>query len=384
MSALARLLEGLDRRTGWRAAKARAAEELGKPVPPRVGWGWTVGTSALVLLAVQVATGVALAFHYQASPEAAHRSVAEITDNVRLGWLIRGAHVWGSTFLIALLLLHAAKVFVTAGHKRPRELTWVVGALILLVMLGLAFSGHLLPWTDLSYWGTVVGLEQVRTIPLVGPPAAGLLQGGADVGAPTLSRFYVLHILVLPALLLALLAAHLFLVRRLGVAPAESVTEEEARGHAALCEAGAPYVPHHALKEAAAATVVLGALLTAAALWPADMRPRAGHETPHGLRPDWYFLAVYQYLKYWPSRLLGLPGEALAILSAHVPLAAFVFLPFLDRSPERAPRRRKLALALFAAAAILWIGFTLLGAVADRDVDAFGRTWRFDTYGRLR
>ncbi|NUN48609.1 MAG: cytochrome bc complex cytochrome b subunit [Candidatus Brocadiae bacterium] len=384
MSVAKRLGDWFDRRTGWRGMRAEAVAGLAKPVPPRVGWGFTLGSTALGLLFLQVATGVALALHYQPTPEAAHGSVARIMDEVRLGWVVRGMHVWGAHALVALVLAHAAKVFVTGGHKRPRELTWILGAGVMFVMLGLAFTGHLLPWTDQSYWGAVVGVEQTRIVPVVGPPTATLLLGGETVAAPTLTRFYVLHLLILPAILAKLLFLHLWLVRRHGVSPAESADEEDARGHAALCAGGEPYAPNHMLREAIAVAVAAAAVLTAAALWPQELGPRAGASTPEGVRPEWYFLAVYQYLKYWPSQLLGLPGETIGICLLSAALGAFVFLPFLDRSPERRPARRRVALVAGALAVLLWGTLTALGAVSDRSIPAFGKTWTFDTWGRPR
>ncbi|MBI2923667.1 MAG: cytochrome bc complex cytochrome b subunit [Planctomycetes bacterium] len=382
MSLLGALADALDRRLGWRERRARAIADLSRPVPPHVGWAYTLGSTALALLVLQIATGIALALHYQPTPEAAHASVAHIQDRVRLGWLVRSAHAWGAHFLVALLLAHAARVFLTGGHKKPRELTWVLGAKLLFITLALAFTGQLLPWSELSYWGAVVGLEQVRITPAVGPAAGDLLAGGPGVGPATLTRFYVLHILLLPALAAALLAAHLALVRRLGIAPLASTAEEDAQGHDALCAGGDPYVPHHILKEAAVAIVAAAALVTAAALWPPELGARAGRTTPPGIRPEWYFLAVYQYLKYWPSTIFGVPGEKFAVCLLIAATTAFAALPFLDRSPERRPARRKLALAVAGCFLFAWTALTLLGSLSENELSLFGHHWRFDTYGR--
>lgn len=376
--------EWLDRRTGWREARARGMADLKRLQPAGIGWGATLGAMALAALALEVLSGLVLAFHYRATPEGAHASVAAIRDTVPLGWLWLSIHAWGTHMLVAVALLHAAKVFISGGHKRPRELTWVAGALVLFAILGLSITGHLLPWTNEAYWSTAVRLGHVQDAPLLGPLAARLLRGGDDVGASTLTRFYVLHVVVLPAVLAALLCVHLRLVRRLGLAPAVTTDEEELRGHAACSEGGEPGLPNHFLRAAAAAVVAAGALITLAAVCPDEPSPKAGGATPAGLRPEWFFLALFQYLKYWPSRVLGLPGDTVGQVLPIVATALFVLIPFLDRSPERRPAARKRALAIAAACLLAWGALTVLGAVADREIGAFGKTWRFDTWGKPR
>ncbi len=378
------LLEWLDRRVGWREARARTLADLTRPQPAGIGWGMALGAVALALLALEALSGVVLSFHYRATPEAAHGSVAAIRDVVPMGWLWLSIHGWGTHGLVAVAMLHAAKVFISGGHKRPRELTWVSGALALFAVLALSITGHLLPWTNEAYWATAVRLGHIEDAPLVGSFAARLLRGGDDVGAPTLTRFYVLHILVLPAVLAALLCVHLRLVRRLGLAPAVTTDEEESRGHAACCEGGEPCLPNLALRAAAAAAVAAGVLVTIAAVFPNEPSPKAGGPTPAGLRPEWFFLALFQFLKYWPARVLGLPGDTVGQLLPMLATAAFALLPFLDRSPERRLSARKRSLAVVAACLLAWGALTFLGAVADREVSAFGRAWRFDTYGRPR
>jgi len=374
--------DGLDRRIGWRESRARAMADATRPQPPNVGWGATLGAMALAALALECVSGLVLAFHYRATPEAAHASVAQIRDAVPLGWLWLSVHAWGTHALVGLALLHAAKVFISGGHKKPRELTWVSGALALFVVLGFSVTGHLLPWTNEAYWGTAVRLGHATEAPLVGPLAARLLRGGDDIGAATLTRFYALHVVVLPAILAAILWLHLRFVKRLGLAPAVRTDEEQERGHASCSEGGEAWVPHHALRAAAAATVAAGIIITVAALCPAGPSPKAGGATPDGLRPEWFFLALFQYLKYWPARLFGMPGGTIGQIVPILVLAAFALLPFLDRSPERRIANRKCALAIFTAGALVWGILTFLGAVADNREKVFGKVWNLDTYGR--
>ena len=374
--------DGLDRRIGWRETRARTLADATRPQPPNVGWGATLGAMALAVLALECVSGIVLAFHYRATPEAAHASVAQIRDAVPLGWLWLSIHAWGTHALVGLALLHAAKVFISGGHKRPRELTWVAGALALFVVLGFSVTGHLLPWTNEAYWGTAVRLGHTNEAPLIGPLAAKFLRGGEEIGAGTLTRFYALHVVVLPALLAALLWLHLRLVKRLGLSPAVRTDEEHEKGHAACSEGGGAWIPHLALRAGAAATVTIGLLITIAALCPEGPTPKAGGATPDGLRPEWFFLALFQYLKYWPARVLGMPGETIGQILPILAVALFAMIPFIDRSPERRPANRKRALALFAAGVLVWGVLTFLGAVTDNREKVFGKEWKLDTYGR--
>ncbi|MCE9581212.1 MAG: cytochrome b N-terminal domain-containing protein [Planctomycetes bacterium] len=378
------IMEGLDRRLGWREARARVMADAKRLQPPNAGWGVTLGVMALAALALEMLSGVVLAFHYRATPEAAHASVAQIRDLVPLGWLWLSIHAWGTHTLVALALIHAARVFVKGGHKRPRELTWVAGAVTLFAVLGLSITGHLLPWTNEADWATVVRLGHVNEAPFIGGLASRFLRGGEEVGASTLTRFYILHVAILPAVLAAILCLHLRLVKRLGLAPAVATDEEDAKGHAACAEGGEPWFPNHLLRAAAAATVAAGVLITVAAMFPPEPGARASAVTPPGLRPEWVFLALFQYLKYWPAKIMGLSGQTVGQFFAMLAVGAFALLPFLDRSPERRAGRRKVAIALFALAALVWGSLTFLGAVSGRNIDAFGKTWRFNDRGGLK
>jgi quinol-cytochrome oxidoreductase complex cytochrome b subunit len=374
VSLLSALAEGLDRRLGWREARARRLAELTRPQPAGAGWGAAIGTTAAAILLVEFATGIALALHYRASADAARASVARIDDVVRLGWLLRSVHAWGVHFLVGLALLHAARCFLFGAHKRPRELTWLSGALLLAVVLGFSITGHVLPMDDASWWSTVIRLGHTRAVPVAGPPLASLLAGG-EPGPETLTRFYIMHVALLPAALLPLLCLHWAFVRRLGLAPGASADEEISRGHESCCDGGEPWIPARFLRAGAAAAFAVATLLTAAALWPPALGPKAGPETPAGLKPEWFFLALYQFLKYFGA-WEGL-GHVLALLA----IAAFALLPWLDRSPERRPSLRKRSLAIAAAVILAWASLTFLGAVSGRDLQAFGRNWSFDDRG---
>ena len=190
---------------------------LFRKVPRDTSWAQTLGSASLTAFIVQAVTGVILAFYYKPDPDKAYDSVVYITNDLTLGWLVRGMHRWGASVFIILMFLHMARVFLYGAYKYPRELNWIVGVLLLALGMGEGFTGYLLPWDQTAYWATVVGININGTAPFLGPFIAQFLQGGAAIGADTLSKFYSLHMLVLPGGIAALIGLHLYLVMRLGV-----------------------------------------------------------------------------------------------------------------------------------------------------------------------
>ena len=190
---------------------------LFRKVPHDISWGHTLGSAALTAFIVQAVTGVVLAMYYVPDPDKAYESIRYITDDLTLGWLVRGMHRWGASVFIILLFLHMGRVFLYGAYKYPRELNWIIGALILVLGMLEGFFGYLLPWDQTAYWATVVGVNLQATGPFVGPFLQGVLQGGAEIGPDTLARFYSLHMLVLPGALAGLIVLHLWLVVRIGV-----------------------------------------------------------------------------------------------------------------------------------------------------------------------
>jgi len=190
---------------------------LFRKVPGDINWMQTLGSATLTAFLVQTITGVVLAMYYQPHPDTAYESIRQITNDVTLGWLVRGMHRWGASVFIILMFLHMARVFLFGAYKYPRELNWIIGVLLLAMGLGEGFTGYLLPWDQTAYWATVVGININGTAPFLGPFIAQFLQGGAEIGEDTLSRFYSLHMLVLPGAIAGLIVLHLHLVIRLGV-----------------------------------------------------------------------------------------------------------------------------------------------------------------------
>jgi menaquinol-cytochrome c reductase cytochrome b subunit len=190
---------------------------LFRKVPGDTNWMQTLGSATLTAFLVQAITGVILAMYYQPTPKDAYSSIVNISDNVTLGWLVRGMHRWGASVFIILMFLHMGRVFLFGAYKYPRELNWIVGVLLLVMGMTEGFTGYLLPWDQTAYWATVVGINLNGTAPFLGPWLAQFLRGGQDIGGETLTRFYSLHMLVVPGAIIGLITLHLYLVIRLGV-----------------------------------------------------------------------------------------------------------------------------------------------------------------------
>jgi quinol-cytochrome oxidoreductase complex cytochrome b subunit len=190
---------------------------LFRKVPRDTNWFHTLGSATLTAFLVQAITGVVLAFYYKPDPNSAYASIQAITNDVTLGWLVRGMHKWGASVFIILMFFHMARVFLFGAYKYPRELNWIIGVLLLAMGMLEGFTGYLLPWDQTAYWATVVGINLNATAPFLGPFLAQFLSGGAEIGSDTLSKFYSLHMLVIPGAMFALIGLHLYLVIRLGV-----------------------------------------------------------------------------------------------------------------------------------------------------------------------
>jgi menaquinol-cytochrome c reductase cytochrome b subunit len=190
---------------------------LFRKVPHDISWAQTLGFSTLVAFVVQALTGVFLAMYYTPDPDSAYESIVHITNDVTLGWLVRGMHKWGASVFIILMFLHMGRVFLFGAYKYPRELNWIVGVGLLVLGMLEGFTGYLLPWDNTAYWATVVGINLNATAPFLGPFLAQFLQGGAQINPDTLARWYSLHMLLLPAAIIGLITLHIYLVTRLGV-----------------------------------------------------------------------------------------------------------------------------------------------------------------------
>ena len=289
-----------------------------------------LGGMALFLFSVQVATGILLLLYYRPSAAEAFESVQYIMAEVPFGWLIRSIHSWGANLFVGVVALHMVSVFFLKAYRRPREMTWITGALLLFLALGFGFSGYLLPWNELSFFATRVGTDVPAQIPWIGPLLSRILRGGTDVTGATLSRFYGIHVAILPATATALLGAHLLLVQKHGmsVPPSEEGLE---RGRALR------FFPDFLLRDMVGWLLAVGLLAALSAFFPWELGKKADPfaSAPSGIRPEWYFLWMFQGLKYLPAKVAGLPGEMLGVLFFGALGFVVLALPLLDRGASR-------------------------------------------------
>lgn len=348
---------------------------LERPIPKGVGWLHTLGSATLFLLILQVITGVALALYYVPTPDHAYMSVKYISENIPFGVLIRGMHRWGASLIVVLAFLHLLRVFFMGAYKYPRELNWVVGVSMFVLILAFGFTGYLLPWDQRAYWATVVGTHVAHFTPLIGDFMVQILRAGEQVGVRTLARFYNLHVFVLPALFGLLAMAHLFMVIKQGIAAPpkkglEGLTPRELY-QIELKEKqtqGRPF--YEALLKDSIIALVLLAILIAMSLFLKIPMEKVADPTDVNYipRPEWYFLFLFELLWFFK-------GAWIPVATFYIPLAillVLVLLPFLDRRPVRHLSGRPLASAL-AFASLFAIGFlTYKGANAPLPPPAGG------------
>ena len=336
-----------------------------------VGWIYTLGSVVMFLFILQAATGMFLAMNYAPTPENAYDSVRYISEQAPLGALLRGLHHWGASAMVVTVVLHLLTVFMLGAYKYPRELTWVTGVFLLLVVLVFGFTGYLLPWNEKAYWATMVGTNIAHESPGVGPYVARLLMGSDELGAQTLTRFYSLHVLLMPAALMIFLAVHLFMVVRQGVTapprrrsldPGLDITTQ--RGHAmhdyhVQKEAGKPFYPVSLAKDAAAVLIVFIAIIALALWFPTEVGQFPDPtDTNYNPRPEWYFLFLFQFLKYFPGSL----EPVVAVILPSVAILGLILLPFADRRMLRHPFDRPILTSLATAVIIAIVVLTIAGA----------------------
>lgn len=347
----------------WLDARYRLAtllEALLHVEIPRTARTFYLGGTTLFFFIVQAVTGILLALYYRPTPDAAYESILFIMNQVNFGWLIRSIHRWSANLMILFCVLHLLRVFLQGVYKPPREITWGIGVLLLAITLGFGFTGYLLPWDQRAYWATTVGTEIAGALPLIGEKALIFLRSGPDVTAHTLSRFFGVHVLVLPVSLALLLLVHLTFVHQQGLADPTAAAARPVKDEPAAeskAEAGSPphrqllpFFPNYLLDEVIAWYVMLAVLVVLASLFPAGLEePADPLRTPEHVKPEWYFLFLYQVLKLVPR----IVGVTLPVIGG----VFLFFLPFIDRNPYLAPRRRPVALTL---AAITIVGVVVL------------------------
>ncbi len=291
-------------------------------------WYYT-GSSILLFLGIQIVTGIMLALYYKPTLEGANASVAKIMTDVPLGWIVRSVHSLSASCMIAIVMVHLVAILLTKSYRKPRELTWMSGVLLLVCSMGFGFTGYLLPWDDLSLAATKVGTNIPKAIPFIGDWAVKFLRGGEDVTGDTLTRFFIFHVCLLPLVILLVLAFHLFVIQRHGI----SVPLEAEKKNVKV--PSLPFWPNFVLRESLVWIVLLGCLVTAAVIFAPALGPAANlmAPAPAGIKPEWYFLFLFQTLKIFPANVLVVTGEALAVLFILVAVVLIFFLPLIDNKP---------------------------------------------------
>jgi ubiquinol-cytochrome c reductase cytochrome b subunit len=331
----------LDSRTGFRGLLKHLLDE---PLPSGVGWWFVTGSIVMFLLSVQLVTGVLLAVFYSPSPDHAYDSVRFIMERVTFGRVLRGLHFFGASFIVIAAVVHMLRVVAFGSYKKPRELNWIVGVLLLLIILGFALTGYLLPWDQKAYWATTVTLNIARSVPFVGDALSNVMKGGPNLGALTLMRWYAAHVFLLPACLIAFTVAHIYLMRRHGISGPVKAMPGPSR----------PFYPYQAMKDTIAAAVVFALLLTLAVAFNAPLDAVADPtDATYVPRPEWYFMSLFELLKHFPG-----PFEPVAtVVIPGLVITLLFLLPFLDRRPDRDPGKRLIVIASFVFA------FTVIGAL---------------------
>lgn len=353
--------------TGWFEERLRASQLFAALLHVRIpaeARTYYLGGLTLFLFGIQVVTGTLLALYYQPTPDTAYDSVKSITSTVEFGWLIRSVHHWTANLMIICLLLHLFRIFVQGAYKYPRELTWVIGVGLLAVTIGFGFTGYLLPWDQRAFWATTVGTEIAAAVPIVGDGLLQLLRGGADVTQATLSRFFGMHVLVLPLSLGALLVIHLTIVHQLGLANPKRPEPRPGQPTDGGPERLKPFFPHYVLDEVIAWALVLGLLVVLASVLPVGLEAKADPlRTPEHIKPEWYFLAVYQLLKVVPT-VGPITARTMGVLVPMVAFGVLLLLPFIDRNREVAKRRRPIALLAMFGTILALAVLTVWGQVS--------------------
>ena len=347
-----RMFHWFDERTG---AKELMHKVLHEPIPGGARLAYVFGSGLLFIFLLQCVTGVSLALYYTPTADTAHTSVAYITKQVAGGAFLRSLHSYGSSAMIIVLGLHFLQTFFYGSFKGRRELLWLSGAVLAFLVLGMGFTGYLLPWDQKAYFATAVGTNVAGQVPLIGDLITRLMRGGDTIGTLTLSRFYVAHVFLIPATIFLFVGAHIFLFLKAG--PAGPVKEDPETPKLA----SEPFYPWQVLFDMAFVLVIMGVLAWLAYFHPATLGPIANPADTHFLpRPEWYYLPLFEWLKFWegPKVVVGI------VVIPGLLAMAFFLMPFLDRRLERRPWRRPIpALAV----ALVVLGMVFLGVKSQLD-----------------
>jgi len=332
-------------------------EALDEPIPGGARWAYVFGSVLLFLFISQTITGVFLALYYAPTADHAHTTVAYIVKEVTGGSFLRSLHAYGSSAVVIVMLLHLTQTFLYGAYKGRREVLWISGCALLGLMLAMAFTGYLLPWDQKAYFATTVGTNMASEVPVVGGTLKRLMRGGNEMGTLTLSRFFVGHVFLLPGAILGLIAAHVFLFRKAGAAgpPSEDPVNPKLPTER--------FYPRQVLMDTVVALVMICVLGLFAYFSPTDLGPKANPaDTQYVPRPEWFYLPVFQWLKYFKGSLSIVGIVVIPTLTAIL----VVGLPFFDRRLERRPWRRPMAVGIYLAIMATLITFGWLSRHEDQ------------------
>jgi ubiquinol-cytochrome c reductase cytochrome b subunit len=362
MRLIAAVAEWFDHRLQLAAPIREAA---GHPVPRNTAsWFYVFGSAALIVFILQLVTGILLAMVYVPSADEAWSSLQALNHQVAFGWFIRAMHGWGSNFMVAIVLLHMAQVFLFGAYKFPRELTWIIGVFLLLMTLGMAFTGQIMRFDQDAYWGLGIGASIASRVPVAGPTIVAVMLGGPIIAGATLSRFFTLHVFVIPGTLIALVCLHVLMVLKLGInewpMPGRLVKRAtyEREYHALTRSDGAPFVPYAIWKDMFFAAFIL--LAVAGCAWYFGPFGPTGQPDPTIIqtapRPDYFFLWMFALLSLLPPSL-----ETPALLIGPVvAIVGLLLLPFVFGEGEKSWKRRPVAVLTVLLIAITLGTFTHL------------------------
>jgi len=344
---IARIAEAAEERTGIAAALRHSVSHT---IPGGSRWVYVFGSALAATLLLQTVSGILLGFYYVPSVDHAHTTVAYIQKEVALGWLVRGVHHYGASAVIVILLLHLARTVLWGAYRERREALWLAGITLLVLVMGFGFTGYLLPWDQKAYFGTQVAGGIAASVPFAGTTQMQLLLGGKEVGQATLSRFFALHVFVLPLVTAFVLALHIRFFRRVGAAGAAVEKSERLKRR--------PYFPAQFTRDVFASILVVAVLVALSAYSPAVLGPKADPGAEFVPRPEWYFLWIFEILKVVPAfwGAVVLPGAIVLGLA---------MLPWLDRGPDRRFRKRLVPIGAFGLLAAVVVTLTAAGLIAD-------------------
>jgi ubiquinol-cytochrome c reductase cytochrome b subunit len=351
---LTKITDWLDNRTGYRALMSHALDE---EIVGGARWAYVFGSALLAVFICQIVTGLLLMATYVPSTEGAWASVYFIQHKVASGWMVRGIHHYGAQAMMIVLGVHMLQVAIYGAYKAPREVTWWIGLVLLQLVLFLGLTGYLLPWDQKGYWATKVATNIAGTIPVIGPSIQTLIVGGGDYGQATLTRFYVLHVGVLPALLVLTVTVHVAMFRRNGATPPDGADLSKRDR----------FYPAQLFRDVVFSGLVVGAIALLAARGGSHLDAPADPSGDYHPRPEWYFLFLFQLLKYLPGalELVGtviLPGIAFGFL---------FMLPFLDKKESRRVRDRLPWLAPIFVGGAAIVGLTMQSYSDDAKDEAY-------------